>query len=242
MDELTAIEIGKKYRGTQGVIRVKGEGVSFPVTFGDLIQSPDDNLFYFRMDRNINTRTKENVILGLGLTFSPRTIPLHKIEILPMPDRQVFDYSGITYVYSRYPNRQYQKGVCQGNTQVDSPVYRILQEALQQQTSSYEVMPYQPEKISLTMLFNLFEPVYPNSFGEALQEIQQFNLLSRTLNKDYFISLFPNEEKQYLLFRLNIPVAYYNKDKDVFTVIEKLYEQELKDFCHRQNLHSRIEV
>jgi hypothetical protein len=241
MDELTAREIGRKYANTAGLILRKGENKPTPVWFGELGQNNDET-FFMQVYTNINKRDREQVILGTNLELKSTNTPLHTFTILPMPDRQVFDFEGVSYVYARYPQRQFRKGVCHDNAVIGSPIHRIVDESLKPKTSTYEVLGRRPSRLSLKDMYNLFDPCYASSFEEALRDIAELKLVSRALTKDYFISLFPSEEKQYVLFRLDLPLAYYNKDKNLFTVIDKVYEQEIKDFCRRQDINAKIEV
>jgi hypothetical protein len=242
MDELTAKEIGKKYSHTYALVLARGWKTPMPAYLDNFHQNEDDNLFYFDVYTVTKLRTKQEMLLGSNINTVSGRIELHQLTIYPMPDRQVFDYGGCSYVYSRFPNRQYQKGLCNSNTIMKSPVHTIVDETLPQRTSSYKVEGRKSIKVGFAEIFNLLSTNYANTFNEAVKDITEFSLMSRCINSEYFVSLFPDKYKQYILFRLDVPIAFYNKDSDTFKLISSLYYQEISDFCRRQYINSKIEV
>lgn len=233
MDSNTARELSRKFNHTVSMIEDRDLDLIYPVFF-DGFSTNEDGIHYC-----VVLHHKEHLNPNSPLVSSTKL--LHRFDMLPMPDKQVFDSQGETRIYERFPNRQWQKGVCAGNTKLSSVISQAIVESLPR-ASWFEVKGRSKFSYDLSSLFNLFVPSYPKDFMEAIKEIKAKKLMSRALNKSYFLSLFPNEETQFVLYRFDVPVAYYNEGKDSFKLISKMYRQEIIDFCSRQQLDSKIEV
>jgi hypothetical protein len=238
MDEVNAREISKKYTHTVAAILDKDKNVVRVVWFDNFTKNSNEEwvAFFDVLDKV----AEDNTLLGVRKNHK-YSLPLHRFTILPMPDKQVFDWNGVTLIYERMPKRQWQKGVCSGNTRISCPYFESLLELLPR-TNYFQRTDNPRIRYDLPTLQFLFETNHADSVQSAVADIEKYGLISRTLSNTYYLSLFPSETKPYVLFRFDIPVAWYNNKSDTFTVVNKVYHQEVMDFCNRSNLKSRIEV
>lgn len=235
MDAFTAKETSKKYNHTFCNVFLKDQEKILPVYFerfniGEGSQ-PSSAIMTFATFTN-----EHNKILGVSHNQQWQ-LNLNEFKILNAPYRKVFDCNGMTRVYTRNPQRQWQRGVTGGNSSFASPLNSIYQ--MLRSSKKYHVTDDR-FRTNIGTLNGLLTDCFAGSLTAALFEIDKYKLLSRSINDKYFISLFPCNEKQYVLFRFHIPIAYYNRDKDRFTLINELYMQELQDFCRRNNIYSQI--
>jgi hypothetical protein len=238
MDEITARELSKKYTHTVAAIVDLDTKLTHVVWLDNFTKNMDDEWYAFY---DVLVRQKEdNTLLGKVKTERVHK-RLHRIEILPMPDKQVFDWGGVTLIYERYPKRQWQKGVCTNNTRISCPLFEALLEYLPR-TNYFERGNNLRIRYDLPTLYFLFQQNHATSLSAAIADITKYKLMSRTLTNEYYLSLFPSQDKPYVLYRFDIPVAHYNDKSDTFTLVNKVYHQEVMDFCNRSNLTSRIEV
>lgn len=167
-----------------------------------------------------------------------KTFSLKNIQVLPTPEKQVFDFAGRTIVYNKNPQRQWQSGVNNNNSLFHDPLVLLLSEL----PSSKYVKFHNPSRINsdIRCLENLFVENHAGSLENAIKEIKEYSILSRTLDKTYFLALSINEKYPYILYRYHIPVAYYNDKDTSFTLTKSIFSQEIYDFCRRRNIFATV--
>lgn len=237
MDNLLAQEMSKKYQHTVAQIFMKATKEIKTVYFDGF--ALDTTQPYCIVHINKKKQSKKELIHGV-ISLTSDKLSLNSFNILPMPDRQVFDYGGRTLVYSRLPNRQWRKGLTSDNTLVEDPMYSLLSEIPNR--NNFKLHIERIDRYGIKILYNLFIQDYAGSVEKALQDIQELDLLSRAISKDYWIGCFLEEDKPFILYRHSIPVAFYNNKIDTLIPISKVYLQEITDFCNRFNLTAKIEV
>lgn len=236
MDEFNAREMGRKYQGTLAKIK--------------LIDSEEERLVYFHefeygetpsvvADTYDNPTELSKIIFNMA-NHSMKRYDLDEFRVLPSPIAKVFDNGGITKFYMRNPNRQWQRGVCNGNSYITIPIKEFIDLVVPNGGKIRCLNPYNHNGYTFDSLANLFFDNSAKTFHNAIKEIDELNLMSRCINDKYFLTLFPHKDKQYILFRGDIAVAFYNKDKNEFILIKELYRQELFDFVRRNNIYSPI--
>lgn len=233
-DSLHIKETSKKYRGTIAAFTDLDTGVTYPAEFSDFINNADGVCIVIGMrgylDRNDVVCREEF------------RLPLHRIEILPMPDRQVFDREGTTVIYERSPQRQWQKGLCSNNTRLYN-VIKDLSAKFLPRSLFFELAPNRMTiGMSIESIYNLFLGHPANSFLAAISEIKEKNLLSRSFSKSCYLFQIPSKEPEYILFRFEIPLAVYKENSNSFKLLSEVYRQEVLDLINRQDLNSKIEV
>lgn len=237
MDNLLAQEMAKKYNHTVAQIIIKKTGELRAVYFEGF--ALDTDIPYCVIHYNAIQQSKQERIIGIG-DVKAEKIPLINFEILPMPDKQVFDYGGRTLVYTRVPNRQWRKGLYRDNTFLEDPMYNIISEIPNR--NNFKLNLNHLDRYGVKILHNLYVQEYAGSLEKAVNDIAEFSLLSRTINSVYWLGCFLDDDKPYILYRHAIPVAFYNNKIDTLTCISKVYLQEITDFCNRFNLTAKVEV
>ena len=239
MENLEFRELARKYNHTYANIKQKANGKVIPVYF-DRVGQTDDGTYY----ANVYTPAEKYVpnfsTQQAKISFNSFSYKLSDFTILDVPETQVFDALGRTLYYTRNPARQWQKGICSANCNLIDPILSIL-EALPRSTE-YEVKDYSRTNFSLDTLYNLFNPNVAETFTQALSDIEKHDIFSRTIDGKYYVSRFPSKTYEYMLFRFNIPLAYYNPKIDTFMLINKIYIQEMSDFLRHNKLTSKLEV
>lgn len=173
----------------------------------------------------------------LGETLIDIHRPFVEIEILPRHKKILFDNNGQTFLYSKTPAKQWQRGISEANSRLLS----IPMSAL----CSYPFAEFrlkEPKRaaFNLETFTKLYKEDYSKTLVKAIKEIKDKKIISRAITPSYFIMLVPNKEKPFLLFRYSIPLAYYNDMTNIFYVINEIHSQEINDFIRDQELTSGI--
>lgn len=179
----------------------------------------------------------KNSIIG-DLNTTNKTFNIRDVEVLPIPNRQVFDFGGRTIVFSRSPQRQWTKGVTSSNSLFTDPI-RDLTLALPKH-SSIKINMISNVGANIRYLNNLFVENHASNIEEAIGQIKKYGLASRSLDSAYFLALSINNKFPYILFRYSLPVAYYDDVSDTFEVTNPIFIQEISDFCRRHFYNSNI--
>jgi hypothetical protein len=232
--ELELTETRKKYRGTVGAFRNLDTGEIHPAYFADFSQQGDNPVV---VGSWIEKTAK-------GIKEANFSVPYHRIEILPMPDRQVYDNNGVTNIYERYPSRQWQKGLSHNNTKITRIVKNIISENLPSSKSYFSNLDSQMggNDFGLKNIYQLLINDRAGSFEEAIKDIMDNNKISRSFSKSLFVMITPSLDPTFLLFRFEIPLAKYDLKTNTFKVLNTVYYQEVVDLVNRQQLNSRVEV
>jgi len=235
MDNFNAKELQRRYGGTYVSIfrkdtkEIVGAYVDRIHADENLTAIPSAVLYVLPKEKS-----EEYVIKGSKGDMGKAVLPLSHFTILPMPPARVFDVNGVTIVFRRDPARQWQRGLTGQNGTFHNPLYTFLTSV-----KNFKVKREQ-FRLSLQEINNLLIGESAGSFNKALNDIEDYKLLSRTINDKYFISLYPDKQHEYLLFRMEEPLAYYSRVTDTFTVVNPLFEQEVSDFIRRNNLRSFV--
>jgi hypothetical protein len=240
MSVLEIREMGRKYNRTYAQVLLKG--IEHPIgVYFDGFSDPDEEDPSCIINHILPIQYEEKeLITGINLKVNSDRVSVKDITILPTLDTKVFDYGGRTLVYTRVPNRQWQKGIYPNNSSIVDIMRDYLYRIKENQSIKFE---HTNERVFvLRCMHKLFQDDYAGSLEKALSDIDKFSLLSRTISDVYWVGLIPTEENSYLLFRHSSILAKYNNKSDTFTVVDKIYLQEVTDFCGRFNLKSNIEV
>lgn len=238
MDNFTARELSKKYNHTTAQIQFKKDKLIRTVYFDGFGTSDDGEHICIIHYNATGFPSIKKEILG-GFDYYSEKVCLKDFIILPMPDKQVFDFGGRTLVYSRYPQRQWRKGMCSDNASLRDCMYDTLTNI----QPSYEIkVNLVSLRLDLKPLHNMNMKNYAGNLARAIADITSYELLSRAISEVYWLGLFVDEDKPFIFYRYDLPIAYYNNKSDVFTLVDKIYLQEITDFCNRFNESSKIEV
>jgi hypothetical protein len=235
MDSFNSREIAKKFSHCFANILIKDTKEIRPVFFEQFSYDDESRIPSVVLQNVVKPAIERDGILGVFDTVQSRE-PMNTFKILETPHAKVFDYKGISFVYRRSPARQWMKGITSGNSSIHSPVAEMTASL---DTKVYAIKNSRFDQ-GVSAYASLLMDNYAGSLAKALSDIDEHKLISRSINNKYFISLFPNKEKQYVLFRMAIPLAYYNRDSNTFTIINELYKQEVHDFCYRNRIYSII--
>lgn len=239
MENLNYRELARKYQNTWGSILIKDTKEIIPVYFSKMRQQNDESyradLTYFKL-KGLSYSER---LLGSN-EASSMSLNFNDFDILPTPDAQVFDSNRMSVVFNRNPARQWQKGLNSSNTFLDIPTANILHRL--PESPDYRSRSMCEFRWDTSSFINLFDSFTAGSFTKAIEDIINYKLFSRCVDSKYFVSIFPSLEVPYVLFRLDVPVAYYSEKRDTFILLNQVYTQELQDFIRVNNLNSKIEV
>ena len=183
-------------------------------------------------------KDKIDILLGKNSTNN-KGFALKNIQVLPPPEKQVFDFGNRTFVYNKNPQRQWQNGLNSNNSLFLDPINLLLHDL---PNTAYARFLDKPSLIpDVRCLENLLVENHAGTLTNAINDIKKHMLLSRTLDKTYFLALSINEDYPYILYRYHVPVAFYNDDTDTFTLTKSFFSQEIFDFCRRRNLNSSVQ-
>lgn len=129
----------------------------------------------------------------------------HKIKF-KFPKVGTFQCGNKAYIFTRSPQRQYQRGISTGNSTISQTVHRVRR-------GTRSVLTHE------TLLAAFVKQVY--SLGEALTLLGKKKWHSVALNKNYSISKYILEEGPYLLFYLDYPIGTINKEGKIVETYEK---------------------
>ena len=230
MDVFTAKELAKKYSQTYAQVMLKSERRLATCYFYDF--SFDDE----------NTPYADIHLVYEGGISSDIRVWLKDLVILPMPKRKVFDSQGKTFVYSRVPNRQWRKGLCSENSQLIDVTKQLLQVLPNKNAFSFNIVNGRVWSVNVTK--DLFSPKYNDSFYDVITYLKREDSreISKALSEIFWVTSYISEKIPFMLYRYEVPLATYSDKTDTFTLLSKLYMQELLDFCTRFKLTSKIEV
>ena len=238
MDNFQLKEFQKKYSGTcarvLNLVTNKVMAVQFANIPGSCgAESPNVSLTGAWKVKKVEADTL------LGKTYiNNKVFSLKNIQVLPTPEKQVFDFGNRTFVYNKNPQRQWQSGINGNNSLFYDPLNLLLQSL---PNTLYARFLDKPSLIpDVRCLENLLIENHAGSLSKAINDIEKHMLLSRTLDKTYFLALSINEDYPYILYRYHVPVAYYDNVLDTFTLTKGIFSQEISDFCRRRNLFSSI--
>jgi hypothetical protein len=234
MDLFHSKEFSKHYAHSWIPVRLP-DGVF--VAFVNSIDLAEDGegTNYARMKLFKNTHDDKANILGRIKGFDVR-IPLRDVQVLPIPYIKVFDDGGTTHIYRRSPQRQWTRGISRNNSVFNTPLQAVLGNLHHDEVHMMRGLHTSAEH----NIFNLFTNNVAGSLDQAIEDIDKYTLLSRAINDKYFISLKPDNDNEYILYRLSQAVAFYKKNENVFTLVNDVYRQELEDFCKRNRIYSDI--
>ena len=238
MDNFQIKEFQKKYHNTcarvLNLVTDKISGIQFSQIPGSIsINSPSVTL---AGNWKKKVLPREKILAGNFITN--KTFKLKDIKVLPPPEKQVFDWNGRTIVYSKNPQRQWALGVNHANSMFSDPLFELVTQLPLAPLVKRHFMVNISSQIKL--LENLFTENHAIDIKRAIVDIGEYKLLSRTLDKTYFLSLSINENYPYVLYRYETPVAYYDNKEDCFTLMNHMFAQEVYDFCRRRNYPSTI--
>lgn len=222
MDEQFIRDTQRKYSNTVIGVRLDSEEEVFPVAVSDVLFTTDGAVV-------LGTVVRENKMQELSVS-------LKSVDFLPMPKSQVFDYKGITYVYTHKTERQWSRGICSSNSAIECPAAMLLQAA---ENSKIRVGHTLRNSHSLEVLSNLIKS-QPVSLQEALKQIDNGECISKTVTKQCFVSMSLHEDI-YLLWWMGRIIAKFNPKQRVAWVLAPLFKQEVFDFFHRQGQYYGIE-
>jgi len=226
-------EINRKYSNSHALIYLKNTKEYRVVKFNHIYRSDKGDWYAVVLEVDGDDFSiKERKTLAFPI--DEKQYKLSDITIIPPPNKQCFDWLGRTIVFSKFPNRQWHKGLTQNNSSFNDRVLEIVQSVRPPKEYKYRTSPN--FRLSLESIFCMFRPNFAGSFTQALADIESHKLLSRTINSEYYVSSFPSLEKPFLLFRYEFPLAYYNPETRLFTLTQELYRQEVLDFCNRQGI------
>ena len=238
MDNFQLKEFQKKYSGTCARVLNLITNKVMAVQFANIPGSCSAESPYVALSSAWKAKkTEADVLLGNNSTTN-KNFQLKNIQVLPTPEKQVFDFGNRTFVYNKNPQRQWQSGINGNNSLFHDPIGILL---LGLPNTVYAKFRDRPTLIpEIRCLENLLIENHAGSLTKAISDIKKYTLLSRTLDKTYFLALSINEDYPYILYRYHIPVAYYDDVLDIFTLTKGIFSQEISDFCRRRNLFSSV--
>lgn len=222
MDEQFIRDTSRKYSGTVIGVRLDTKDEVIPLSVSDVIPVVNGA-----------------VVLGTGIREGKRfevQTHLKSVEFLSMPKSQVFDYKGITYVFTHKTERQWSRGICNSNSAISSPLDHLFSYAA---TKEIIPAPRYEGAMSLEVLSHLLTGK-PVSLSEALSDLDNGVCISRCVTKHCFVSL-SLEDNLYLLWWMGRIIAKFNPQQQTAWVIAPLFKQEVFDFFHRQGHYYGIE-
>lgn len=230
MDVFTAKELAKKYSHTYAQVITKSDKRLATAYFQDF-GFDDENMAH------VDIQLKYE-----GHPLVENRVWLKDLQILPMPKRKVFDSQGRTFVYSRLPNRQWRKGLCSENSQILDVTYNLLTSITNKNEFTFNSS--KTRIWTVPTISDLFCPKYNRDFYAVINHLLREDTkdISKALSEIFWVSTYISAELPFLLYRYANPLAYYNNKSDTFTLLDKIYLQEITDFCNRFNLTSKIEV
>jgi hypothetical protein len=231
MDAFNAGEFKKKYRGSYLGVIFRGEDKVRAVHLNDVITGGTDVYhanFSWQEPKKKSMETK-------AFKFSD-------FKVVPHPDKQLVDYKGHTFLFTRRPARQWMRGVTDNNSMLSLAMMDFVQELPASMGLGVDRLRGLPRaSISFDIVQDLYDPPKCLSFGQAIEALKsEEKRFSVKLSQIYFVSLTPKKGFPFVIFRNTIPLAYYNDDVDEFTIIKEIYYQEVIDFCFRNGLNSKV--
>lgn len=229
MDNLNAREVFRKYNHTYSLIRDKTTKEVRPVYFQDFGFNEHDVPF-----------TVVELFHKSGKKVSVN-VELNSIDILPVPNRKMFNFNGSALLYSRSPNRQWRKGISTDNSTIVDISDNLLDDVVS--TGSVERVVSRQRLYTLDVMSKLLLSEYENDATKALMKVADVSdpTISIAVSDVYWVTSYSSLETPVMLYRYDVPIALYNKS-DTFTLVDKIYLQEVTDFCKRFNLTTKIEV
>ena len=238
MDNFQLKEFHKKYFGTCARVLNLLTNKVMAVRFSDIPSSCGDAISRVTLSGAWKVKKNElGTLLGTN-TITNKTFALKNIQVLPTPEKQVFDFGSRTFVYNKNPQRQWQNGINNNNSLFHDPIGIVLATLPTTAYVRFLDMPRLSHEVG--HLENLLLENHAGSLTKAISDIKKYLLLSRTLDRTYFLALSINEDYPYILYRYHIPVAYYDDVLDTFTLTKGIFSQEISDFCRRRNLFSSV--
>jgi hypothetical protein len=234
MDSLYIKETARKYQQTVVAFRHLDTGKKLCTFFAELRTQSDGTC---EIRGNFAEPDANNKFRVLDFR-----VPLHRVELLPMPDRQVFDALGRTLIYERSPQRQWQKGLCRNNTKLIDIVASTITNSIPKNIFYKVQQLFTRIEFTPADLYNLLMESHAKDFKGAITEILDGKLLSRSFSKSCYVMLVPSKTPKFILYRFEIPLASYDMETNTFKLYDKTYYQEVLDLVNRQKLFSKIEV
>lgn len=153
-----------------------------------------------------------------------RTYTNKEIDIVEeVPAVGTINYNNGVIIATRYPERQWKRGICTDNFKISNPLYTVTKSAKKYPVLEY---PIKEHKLSLA----LADAIYNNTFfstEEALKKISSFECLGAAVNNNFWFS--PSwYNKSIVLWYNSTIVGEYKTDK--LYILEKGFEQEINDF------------
>lgn len=135
----------------------------------------------------------------------------HTIKFIPAPVG-VFQHQGKAYTCRRRPQRQFRRGICSDNTEINTVTYAFTRDRA---GFSYE------------LVADAFKrQVYP--LKDALAMLDSKNYKSVALPRNFSLSAPFTKTKDSLLFFWDVPVAKVNKDGKPTIIYEAALEAQIR--------------
>ena len=239
MDNFQLKEFHKKYLGTCARVLNLTTGKVMGVQFSNIPSSCGAESPFVSLSGAWKVKKDLLETLQGCNNITNKGFALKNIQVLPSPEKQVFDFGNRTIVYNKNPQKQWQRGINGNNSLFYDPLNLLLNSLPRSLYIRFNDRPR--VNAGIGCLENLFIENHARSITNAINDIKKLSLLSRTLDKTYFLALSINEDYPYILYRYEVPVAYYNDVTDTFTLTKDIFSQELFDFCRRRNMFSSVQ-
>lgn len=142
-----------------------------------------------------------------------------------MPPLGIFDHAGRTYFLARIPERQWSRGICNKNSIITSPLAKLGVSNIGH---------------SLPVMESIWNHVPTNSISQGILEIQTNELISRSISRDFWISLGFNENEYALWYQCSL-IGRLSPQEQIIKVDSKLLLQEVVDYIRDSNQRWIIE-
>lgn len=195
----------------------------FTRRYGDtyvLVKFPgDDQENVFHVDQVVQDddhgavlQLSSNEYGAIKLNFSTG----HEI-LFRYPEVDTFQHGKDSVFFRRYPQRQYRRGLCNGNAGFSHCVPVVSPPAW-----SWELVndAYHPQKYS---------------FAKAVEMLQSGKFRSVALDDGFSLSLSITAEESYMLFYFDLLVARYNSKGKQTQVLENAFAAKVKEICDAQH-------
>ena len=222
MSNLDHVEFARKYAHTTALLSCKVLNLNRVGVFFQEIYNTD-------RDNGENGEWFASFTDAEGKRY---TCGVQEITVSEVPMRQMFDYAGRSYEFSRVPERQWQKGLTRQNTGIYDTMVGLLPHSGELQPLKVRLITTATEvynlDISPDIINRLFDTYETRTLEQAIAYIDHTNVISICLDKMYVLAVHPSLDNKYLLLRYSKPIGIVH-DAEHITPILPIFTQEVED-------------
>lgn len=151
------------------------------------------------------------------------------------PKVGLFNHDSGFFMFHRFPDRQWKRGISSGNSHVSDPLFTV-----KNHLGRLGLAPYISSRVEFQTLSSAFSGFYPKSIDEAIELLLAPRQLGVALDGMFGITKSPTDSPVWLLWKHLSVIGYIHPKEHQLEVVESTFQQEVSDFLKRQQEHTWI--